>query len=705
MGKWRYGVILDAGSSGTRVHIYRWLNNSKARQGASPQELKSLPKITTKQDWTKKIHPGISTFAGKPEEVGPDYLDELLQHALDIVPETAVKDTPVFLLATAGMRLLSDADRSQILSQTCSFFRANSKFLLPDCDVHIQVIPGETEGLYGWIAANYLLGSFDSPEDHAHGKNHHTYGFLDMGGASAQIAFVPNSTEVEKHANDLKLMRLRNVDGSSQEYQIFVTSWLEFGVREARRRYIEALQESVSFPEVTEIPEPCLPNGLRTTIDGQPLPDETNSGSYLLGTGRFDECIRQTYPLLDKDAPCADEPCLLHGVHAPAIDFDVNHFIGISEYWHTTHEIFEMGYKDKAYDFNTYQHRVDAFCSQEWAAIEQGLSEERWGSKVNREKAFEVCFKASWLINVLHSGIGIPRVGIEETESSSHNGTKEVLQHGKDKGYVHPFQAVNKIDSTEVSWTLGKVVLYASSQVPAIEEDALPVGIGSNEPGIPPDFQYPSVELVPGPGPLVEESDSWHESLFGGESPRRIPGVLLFLLIVIIVLFFLCGRNRRLRMYHRLRTLFKRGDSSRSRRRLLGPKLPFIGRSSAAYERVLEDGGPDFELSGVDTDSDDDVQNRSTYSPSQSKRHSLKGSTTGLSSQAPPFKFELGNISSTSIGLGIAPSNALDRQGLVIRTESREHLVPTATTGSRSRTVSPTRSYRKSPMLRPVSDE
>jgi Golgi nucleoside diphosphatase len=34
----------------------------------------------------------------------------------------------------------------------------------------IQVIPGVTEGLYGWIATNYLMGSFDAPEKHDHGK-------------------------------------------------------------------------------------------------------------------------------------------------------------------------------------------------------------------------------------------------------------------------------------------------------------------------------------------------------------------------------------------------------------------------------------------------------------------------------------------------------------------------------------------------------
>ncbi|QGA14149.1 hypothetical protein EYB26_001802 [Talaromyces marneffei] len=700
MGNWRYGVILDAGSSGTRVHIYRWLNNFKARQSDDPQKLTSLPEITTKDHWTKKIKPGISAFADKPELVGSDYLNNLLQHALHVVPEYAVKDTPVFLLATAGMRLLSDVQRNQILDNVCSFFRVNSKFLLPECDIHIQVITGETEGLYGWIAANYLLGSFDSPEKHSHGKNHHTYGFLDMGGASAQIAFVPNATEAEKHANDLNLLRLRNVDGSTQEFQLFVTSWLEYGVREARRRFVAAIQASVGSPDIKEYPDPCLPAGLRTTLDGD-LAEDAPEEPHLLGTGRFDECVRQTYPLLDKDAPCADEPCLLHGIHVPAIDFDVNHFVGISEYWHTTHEIFEMGHKDKAYDFNTYQQRVSAFCSQDWESINLGVSESRWGSKVDALKAQEVCFKASWIINMLHSGIGIPRVGIENTGSSPHNGTKEVLQQGKEKGYLDPFQAVNKIRSTEVSWTLGKVVLYASSQVPAVEPNALPVGFGSNEPGIPADFQYPSVELVPGPGPVTEESESWHDTLFGGESPRRVPGLLLFVLIIVIALFFLCGRTRRSRIYIKLQSMFKRGGL-RMRRKYPG-KLPFIGRNGPSYERVLEDGAAQFELAGADTDSDDDgyAADSDGNSPSHSKRNSYKGSATG--SQTPGLKFEFDNVSSSSIGLGINTTSVLDRQGLVVRTESREHLIPTATQGSRSRTVSPTRG-RKSPMLKPVAD-
>jgi golgi apyrase len=672
MGKWRYGVILDAGSSGTRIHVYTWLNSVIARQDANEIARRSLPVLRTHGKWTKKIHPGVSSFSETPNLVGPEHLQPLLAHALDIIPKNSVKDTPIFLLATAGVRLLPDVQKNELLGQICAYMGRHSQFLLPDCDLHIQAIPGETEGLYGWIATNYLVGGFDAPHAHRHGKGHHTHGFLDMGGASAQIAFAPNATEAEKHANDLKLLRLRTVDGHETEYRVFVTTWLEFGVNEARKRYVAALLESSGGKEASELPDPCLPGGIKTTLKGAVISKAASAiprQPYLLGTGNFEECLRATYPLLGKDTPCEDEPCLFHGVHAPAIDFDVNHFIGISEYWHTTHEVFEAAYKDKAHDFNTYQERVNSFCLQDWASIQAGVADQKWGKKVDEQKAYELCFKASWLINMLHNGIGIPRVGMESVGNSNHNGTKEVLEQGREADFLEPFQAVNKIKHTEVSWTLGKMVLYAASQVPPVGEDNLPVGFGSNVPGIPPDFQYPggaAYALNPNSSFVPSEDESLAEqiqgSLFDSDSRRRIPGLLLFLLIVFIAGFYLCGRDRRSKLY---RTIL---GSQGKRGRMGSGNSSFFSRSNAtSYERVLEDGnangGPSgFELGDVESD---DSEKDGTRTP---------GWVT------PRKKPRVGTMD----------QEAIDRSGLVVRTESRERLA--LHNGRKSRTGSPARS-------------
>jgi Golgi nucleoside diphosphatase len=641
---------------------------------------------------------GISTFGENPHDVGREHLDELFSHAIKYVPLDEIKNTPLFLLATAGMRILPPHQQKAVLKEVCDYARKNTQFQLPDCDLHIQIIPGETEGLYGWIAANYLLGGFDKPKDHDHGKNHHTYGFLDMGGASAQIAFAPNATEAEKHSNDLTLLRLRTLDGAPLEYKVFVTTWLGFGVNQARQRFVKALVES--SPGTMELPDPCLPVGARVTKDGKPVEDGSHEHQghepQLVGTGKFQECLHQTFPLLEKEKECLDDPCLLNGQHVPAIDFDINHFVGVSEYWHTTHEVFEMAHKDEAYDFKTYQERVSQFCSQTWKDIEKGVSKKEWGKKVNEETALEVCFKASWIINMLHDGIGVPRVGIEELKGSQ-NTTKQMHENAKEGGFLDPFQAVNKIGGVEVSWTLGKMVLYASSEVPPPSTEALAVGFGSNtnEPVIPEDFQYPG-------GTYLPYTDSGDDHLFA-ESHRRVPSFLILLLILFVIGFIALGSERRKSVTQAVFSLFPRGSGGRHgslRRRRGFPGKLFGLRSTPSYERVLEEGeaADDFELGSLDESSDHDHSDSSEESRvGRTSGWATPQIKAGLADPGTPPYFEPGrDVVTQGSGLGLGPpsvfTNPIERGGLMSRTDSRERIAG----GRRSRASSPSR--LRSPM-------
>lgn len=723
MGKHRYGLVFDAGSSGTRVYVYKWDSAEHVLKKGHEKKLQSLPDIKTDKEWIKKVHPGISTFGDRPECVGPDHLKELVDFALDIVPKKDVESTPIFLLATAGMRLLPDHQRAALLEHTCSYFQRNTKFQLPDCGVHVQVIPGETEGLYGWIAANYLLGGFDKPDDHVHGKDHHTYGFLDMGGASAQIAFAPNATEAEKHADDLKLLRLRKVNGESLEYRVFVTTWLGFGANEARRRYVTRLLEA--SPGVDELPDPCLPVGIKVKKTGEELEPGSKgialAEPHLIGTGDFTECLKSTYPLLEKEKQCTDTPCLLNGQHTPAIDFDVNHFVGVSEYWHTTHEIFAMAHKDKAYDFASYQKQVTQFCSRKWSDIEKDVAKETWGHKVDEKTVEEVCFKASWLINMLHDGIGIPRVGIEASKGGAGNKTKAIVSSAKDHGFVDSFQAVDKIDGKELSWTLGKIVLYASSQIPAIDETKV-VGFGSNvesSTAVPYDWQSPAGSLQPlpanGTGSL-QNGDDWHDRILSSNYGRRGPGIIIFLLIFAVAVYLLCGRERRQSWYQKV-TGGKRPGGGKPLRpkanRFLGGKL-FGG--SPTYERVLEEGNDneydDFELADVsdgerlsDSSLDSALDSTRAGRTSGMATPGLRGLSPDIARGSPKISkgyFDTPAVGAervgSSHGLGIAnPPTPFERGGLIIRTESKESL----RAPSRSRRNSPT---RRSPLMSPLKE-
>ena len=666
---------------------------------------------------------GIATFAPAPQTVGPEHLQELFHHALEHIPKDEVENTPIFLLATAGMRLLEGFQRDALLAETCSYARKTTEFQLPECNLYIQVISGETEGLYGWVAANYLLGGFNYPDSHAHGKGHHTYGFLDLGGASAQIAFAPNATEAVKHANDLQLLRMRSLDGLPVEHRVFVKTWLGFGVNKARDSYVRNLVDSTRGPTSGDVPDPCLPNGLKARHEyGSSTP------AHLIGTGKFKECLAATYPLLGEEQPCVDSPCLFHGDHTPGIDFDINHFVGVSEYWHTTHEMFEMGHTDKAYDFETYSKRVAQFCERDWATIEEELETHKYGEKEDRDRAANLCFKASWLINLLHEGFGIPH------SSNNHNTTKAMLGKAKQEGYLDPFQAVNKIDNTEVSWTLGKMVLYAASQIPPADDNSLAVGFGSNEPGIPQDFQFaganvnhpsdgnaspPALATSPGLPPPpdadtgpdtkgVSYISSWKPKNILTTSTfslRRTPGMLLLLLTALIIVLILVGRDRRTRLFCRLFRSFPRRKRDacsppirRSAKRGASTILPFglrnpSGGSGGKYERVLEEGDMhpgEFELGAIPSSSDEDLD---------SVRTSGSGTGNGRKRGATP-RPRLNGIGSgyfagvyDGYGSGQKGVGSIGL-GLNVGSESKDRGVPGpepagAGTGHRSRNASP----------------
>ena len=167
-----YGIIIDAGSSGSRIMIYTW-RDAHAGLSMLPE---ILPAGEKESDWQFKKEPGISSFSQDVSKLAV-YLDEPLQFALSKIPEPSRQSTPLFLYATAGMRLLSNSSQSIILQKACSHIKSNYPFLISNCARHFQVISGEMEGIYGWLTVNYLKGGLSSS---AAADSVNTFGFLDM---------------------------------------------------------------------------------------------------------------------------------------------------------------------------------------------------------------------------------------------------------------------------------------------------------------------------------------------------------------------------------------------------------------------------------------------------------------------------------------------------------------------------------------------
>ncbi|OBZ65744.1 Golgi apyrase [Grifola frondosa] len=608
----RFGVVIDAGSSGSRLQVYSWRDARAVRLGQDVNALNTLPKVEKGtrdgEQWSLKVEPGewslirqeeqllyalrsrliagLSSFAHNLEGIG-SYLAPLLEHARTHIPPSLQSETPVFLLATAGMRLLSPLQQAEVLQATCHFLRFHSNFRIDDqspagpCGSSVRIITGEEEGLFGWIAVNYLMDGFTGSED-----DRLTYGFLDMGGASTQIAFEPSKVERDK-AQNLLDVRLRLLDGNDIRHQVFVTTWLGYGTNQARERYVGQVinsyeEDRISSSTEEHVLDPCLPKNLALTefpVQPESSSPHSKKPHALVGTGSFEQCLRQTLPLLNKDAPCPDTHCLFNGVYVPPIDFAASNFIGVSEYWYSTEQIFDLG---GPYDVVQYERAASEFCSRDWADIWKEHEESRqqgrlggdgeveedgqivgtgkWGLDVEIARLQMQCFKAAWIVNVLHEGIGLPR--IVDPGGNSTTGGDKVAEQAKTKGLGRPtFQSMDSVGDIAISWTLGKMVLEASREVPAASLSSRPIVDPIDD--IPDIANSPVQPIRP---PLldfdaIEDQISHHlPPSLTRHSLGFSPVAFMFYIFVVVLI---AGVTYRLR--HRIRSTLRRFISKRDR--------------------------------------------------------------------------------------------------------------------------------------------
>ncbi|KAI8613506.1 nucleoside phosphatase family-domain-containing protein [Chytriomyces sp. MP71] len=477
----QYGIVIDAGSSGSRLLIYSWKSFDHQNHDNSnriPLIERGSP-MNDSQSWHKSINPGLSSLSSTPAslEATRRYLEPLLSFASAFIPEYLQSSTPIYLLATAGMRLVKEDQRNLILQYACETVMTFYKFdVSGGCQRQFRVISGESEGIFGWVAINYLNGGFgdpnkQKPEPKAGDPN--TFGFLDMGGASTQIAFEPIDIMKKEHADDLTSVVLRNMDGVDIIFQVFVSTFLGFGVNEARRRYLESLAvkagfnlrqlgtrqdgnttsnlESLSSTQINKqmpafLIDPCLSRNL--TLESHqflshlelPIPSLVGSGSLL-------DCLSGLSPLLHKEIKCPDEPCLFNGVHAPIANFSKHRFIGVSEYYYTPTSVQESLLSGIGYHFTDFVKSADQVCQGSWDTLLESFSKNNGIKNLVPavvERLQMQCFKSAWVLEVLHDGFGIPKDEVMESAT---------------------FAPVNELNGFTISWTLGAMLFHVSSTI------------------------------------------------------------------------------------------------------------------------------------------------------------------------------------------------------------------------------------------------
>ncbi|XP_062113671.1 apyrase 2-like [Humulus lupulus] len=281
--KTSYAVIFDAGSSGSRVHVFNFDGN-----------LDLIP-IGGNLELFLQIKPGLSAYADNPRSAAESLIG-LLDKAQEAVPKKLRSSTPVRVGATAGLRSLPGDTSERILQEVRDLLRERSSFKLESKDA-VSVIDGTQEGSYQWVTINFLLGKLGK-------KYGDTVGVVDLGGGSVQMAYAiseaaaakaPKPTEGED--TYVKEMYLKG-----RKYFLYVHSYLRFGLLAARAEILKVSGDSEN---------PCILGG----YDGSfKYGGQTYKASASSSGSSLDECKIITGKALRIRDTCSHMKCTFGGV-------------------------------------------------------------------------------------------------------------------------------------------------------------------------------------------------------------------------------------------------------------------------------------------------------------------------------------------------------------------------------------------------------
>lgn len=277
-----YAVIFDAGSTGTRVHVFRF-----------DPDL-NLLRIGNEFELFASIKPGLGAYASDPDGAARS-IEPLLEKAEAVIPEELHPYTPIKVGATAGLRLLKGDAPEKILEAVRELIKSESSFKYKA--EWITILEGTQEASYLWVAMNYLLGRA--------GKDYsETVGTIDMGGGSMQMTYALSEENAAGASNitigGKNYVQQRNVKGKI--YQLYTYSYLNYGLLAARAEILKVSANSS---------HPCIVAGYDGTYTYN---GAAYTASSLPSGSDLKKCRTFILKAMKMDAPCEHKNCTFNGV-------------------------------------------------------------------------------------------------------------------------------------------------------------------------------------------------------------------------------------------------------------------------------------------------------------------------------------------------------------------------------------------------------
>ncbi|KUJ22071.1 guanosine-diphosphatase-like protein [Mollisia scopiformis] len=395
----QYALMIDAGSTGSRIHVYKF-NNC----GATPELENEVFEMTAKKEGGS----GLSSYKADAEGAAKS-LDVLMDVAMKSVPDKLKSCTPIAVKATAGLRILGDTMSQAILDAVRNRLETVYPFPVVSKEQNgVAIMDGSDEGVYAWITTNYLLGKIGGP-DHSE-----TAAVFDLGGGSTQIVFEPTfkGAVPEKLAEGDHKYKLTF---GGRDFELYQHSHLGYGLMEARKSIHKTLIEDIHTLNPSDstwvskpIINPCIAPGMARPVElslgkDHALGEKINVNMTGPSSPAPAQCRKLAEKILFKDAECALAPCSFNGVHQPSLSKTFS--------------------REDVYTFSYFYDRTDALGMPESFTLKELHSltdqvcggESHWDVFENVPGALEElrdrpehCLDLNFMMALLHTGYEMP---------------------------------------------------------------------------------------------------------------------------------------------------------------------------------------------------------------------------------------------------------------------------------------------------------
>ncbi|KAH6567675.1 hypothetical protein BASA50_003755 [Batrachochytrium salamandrivorans] len=409
--KIQYALIIDAGSTGSRIHVYRF----NYCHGPQP---------TLEDEVFEQLKPGLSSF-NDPLSAAAS-LDPLLQTALHNVPVSLHACTPVTVKATAGLRMLGGDLSSQILAAIASKLAKDYPFPVLSHD-GVVVMEGSSEGIYAWITVNYLLGYIGAPDRRP------TAAILDLGGGSTQIVFEPDlSADSASGGHLIKGPHRSDLSFGGVVYSLYQHSYDGYGLRAGRSKLLGISADGSPEDGKTALLQPCVRKGREVEIIAS-----DHIGEIVGTADGFSSCKRFiTTHLFDQSASrCKLSPplrtCSFDGIYMPTLTttFAENEMYAFSYFFDNYAEPFGA---TKGFRVGDIREAAEMVCKGDTSHLTA------LGKQFYQENP-HWCMDLGFMHQLLATGYGLPD--------------------------SRPMKTAKKINGIETGWALGAAIQILDSLI------------------------------------------------------------------------------------------------------------------------------------------------------------------------------------------------------------------------------------------------